>query len=259
LGLFSDSGAEWGFDASCSLTLGAWYHLVGTYDGTTASIYLNNELKLSKVVGITLNTTATNDLMVGIPQWLDTSEIFNGLIDEVRIYNGGVIAAPTFSQMSPYITGSTSVTISSNETGATIYYTTDGTTPTTSSSIYNGTPVTVGNGTTLKAIAVVDDCSDSLVTSVTYVVPSSYNLPEAIPSGTATVDGNLSDWSDASWAPMNTTYDGTPSDITSAAYAVKWCRRQRNFYIFLQVLCFKQVAFNAGIDFLKHHVQAGQT
>jgi uncharacterized protein (DUF2141 family) len=172
-------------------------------------------------LGITLNTAGTNDLIFGRAGWGD-GDYFNGLIDEVNIYYGGVVKAPTFSQMSPYISGSTSVTISSAVSNATIHYTTDGTTPTASSLVYDGTPVMVGNRTTLKAIAVVDDCSDSFVTSVTYSVPPSYNLPETIPAGTVSVDGNLSDWSDANWAPMTTTYDGTPSDITSAAYAAKW-------------------------------------
>ncbi|MBO7382416.1 MAG: chitobiase/beta-hexosaminidase C-terminal domain-containing protein, partial [Muribaculaceae bacterium] len=68
-------------------------------------------------------------------------------------------------------TSPTTVTITSATSGATIYYTTDGTTPTTSSNTYNGafTCSTVGT-VTIKAIAVKSNYSNSEVgqTTVTY-------------------------------------------------------------------------------------------
>ena len=74
------------------------------------------------------------------------------------------VAAPTFAGETQF-TESTQVTMSA-ESGATIHYTTDGTAPTTASSVYSG-PLTLTETTTVKAIAVKDGVS-SAVTSRTY-------------------------------------------------------------------------------------------
>ncbi len=64
---------------------------------------------------------------------------------------------------------SAGVTITCATSGATIYYTIDGTTPTTSSSVYS-TPVTVTDGMTLEAIAYATGYSASPVKSATYLM-----------------------------------------------------------------------------------------
>ena len=56
-------------------------------------------------------------------------------------------------------------------TGVDIYYTLDGTTPTTSSSVYSA-PITVSQTTTVKAFAVATGYGDSPVTSATYTFPA---------------------------------------------------------------------------------------
>ena len=73
---------------------------------------------------------------------------------------------PTFSQNAGYYTNSVSVSISTNESNATIYYTTTGFVPTTSSSVYNSA-LTVNITTVLKAMVVVSDPA---------VLPSFYNF-----------------------------------------------------------------------------------
>jgi hypothetical protein len=62
-------------------------------------------------------------------------------------------AAPTFSPAGGTYGTSQTVAISDSTPGATIYYTTDGTTPTTTSTLYSGA-ITVGSTETLNAIAV---------------------------------------------------------------------------------------------------------
>jgi len=139
-----------------------------------------------------------------------------------QTYTSPPAAAPVFLPGGPYISCPTKITITCSTAGASIYYTTDGTTPTSSSTHYTGA-VTVSNGTTLKAIAVADNYANSDVATMSYSAPSRYNRPEVIESGTATVDGNLSDWSGATWAPLNQTYDGAgATDVPEAYYAARW-------------------------------------
>ena len=78
------------------------------------------------------------------------------------------VAAPTFAGETQF-TESTQVTMSA-ESGAQIRYTTDGSTPTASSTLYSA-PITLTATTTVKAIAIKDGVSSS-VTSRTYTKSS---------------------------------------------------------------------------------------
>ena len=62
-----------------------------------------------------------------------------------------------------------SVQLSTITTGATIYYTTDGSIPTISSSNYTGTPITVNSPMVIKAMATKSDWDDSEMTEFFYV------------------------------------------------------------------------------------------
>lgn len=75
--------------------------------------------------------------------------------------------APAFSLPAGSYSGAQSLTITDSLAGATIYYTTDGTTPTTSSTEYTG-PITVSSTETVEAIAVATDYSISAVTTAAY-------------------------------------------------------------------------------------------
>src|SRR5439155_498060 len=72
--------------------------------------------------------------------------------------------------------GSVTVTLSTTTSGASIYYTTDGSTPTTASSAYTA-PVPVTTTTTLKAMAAASGMTNSSVTSATYTIQHSVALP----------------------------------------------------------------------------------
>jgi autotransporter-associated beta strand protein len=81
-----------------------------------------------------------------------------------------VAATPTFSPVGGGYLGAQNVTISTTSSGATIYYTTDGSTPTTGSSVYS-TPINVPvntTGKTIKAFAAGGGFTDSSVASATY-------------------------------------------------------------------------------------------
>ncbi len=82
------------------------------------------------------------------------------------------VATPTFTPAAGTYTEAQSVTISCATEGAAIYYTTDGKTPTTSSTAYTAA-ITVDKSMTIKAIAVKEGMEDSEVASAKYVI----NLP----------------------------------------------------------------------------------
>ena len=76
-------------------------------------------------------------------------------------------ATPTFSPASGIVPQT--VSISDATAGAAIHYTTDGTTPTTSSSVYSG-PISVLSAETLNAIAVESGYLNSAVGTATYTI-----------------------------------------------------------------------------------------
>ncbi|PJI10446.1 MULTISPECIES: cellulose binding domain-containing protein [Clostridium] len=82
------------------------------------------------------------------------------------------VEAPTMSVVSGTYTTAQKVSLSSSTSDAAIYYTTDGSDPTTSSTLYSG-PITISKTTTLKAIAVKNGMTDSDITSADYTISTS--------------------------------------------------------------------------------------
>jgi len=98
-------------------------------------------------------------------------------VDDISITLGGTpkVATPTFSLAEGEYTEAKSVEISCTTEGATIYYTTDGNTPTVSSTVYSGA-IEISSTTTLKAIAVKSEMRNSDVAEVTYTI----NIPQPV-------------------------------------------------------------------------------
>jgi hypothetical protein len=83
-----------------------------------------------------------------------------------------VAATPTFTPTAGAYTSAQSVTINDTTSGATIYYTNDGTTPTIASTKYT-TPISVASSETIHAIAIATGYTQSAVGSAAYTI----NLP----------------------------------------------------------------------------------
>ena len=125
-------------------------------------------------------------------------------------------ATPTFSVAEGEVTKGTKVTISTETDGATIYYTTDGSTPTTSSTLYSSA-ITINAAMTLKAIATKEGMANSEVASIAYTVKDYTTLPFAWAGGVIddleALDGVSShgignDYAD-SHAPYRVKFDAT--------------------------------------------------
>jgi hypothetical protein len=91
--------------------------------------------------------------------------------------SGGLpqVATPTFNPAAGSYSSTQTVTISTATAGASIRYTTDGSTPTSSIGIIYAGPVSVSSSLTLKAIAYKSGMTDSLVGSAAYVIGGGSN------------------------------------------------------------------------------------
>jgi lysozyme len=83
------------------------------------------------------------------------------------------------------------VTISDLTTGAVIYYTTDGSTPTTSSTRYSG-PIPLSSTTTIKAMATASGMTNSAIGTITYTVCPAVSVLEGV--DVSEYQGTTIDW-----------------------------------------------------------------
>jgi endoglucanase len=160
--------------------------------------------------------------LVGHGNTSATSGQWNSLT-EVEVWGGtpetNVVATPTFNPGAGTYTGTQSVTISTTSAGASIRYTTDGTTnPTpTTGTLYSG-PVSVSTSTTLKAVAYASGMTTSAVATAAYTINTGTTNTEFTIPGSAvtasTSDGNV---------PANTV-DGNLGTRWSANNDNQWIR-----------------------------------
>ena len=100
-------------------------------------------------------------------------------------------ATPTFSPAAGEVEKGSTVEISCATDGATIYYTTDGTDPTTGSTEYTSA-ITINSATTIKAIAAKDGLANSAVATAAYTIRDYATLPFSYDgNGTGTLPTGL--------------------------------------------------------------------
>jgi LysM repeat protein len=128
-------------------------------------------------------------------------------------------AMPTFSPAAGSYTAAQTVTISDATAGTTIHYTTNGTTPTTSSSVYSG-PVTVSTNETLQAIAVETGYTTSPAATAAYSVAPLLPAPAfSIAAGTYATTQSVTISDATAGTTIYYTTNGTTPTTSSSAYS----------------------------------------
>jgi hypothetical protein len=132
--------------------------------------------------------------------------------------NTAATATPTFSLAGGTFTSTQNVSIEDATAGATIYYTTNGGTPTTSSTKYTGA-VTVGSSETIKAIATAANYTTSGVATATYTINSVTATPVfSIASGTYSSSQTVSIADATAGAVVYYTTNGSAPTTASTKY-----------------------------------------
>jgi N-acetylneuraminic acid mutarotase len=203
----------------------------GTYTGT------QNVTISSTTSGATIyyttdgSTPTTSSTQYTAPVSVSSSETLNAIATATGYTNSNVgsaaytintpqAAIPTFNPPAGTYASAQSVTISDTTPGASIYYTTDGSTPTTSSAKYS-TPVNVAVSETLKAIATATGYTNSNVGTAAYTI----NIPQAAtptfnpPAGTYSAPQNVTITDTTSGASIYYTTDGSAPTTSSTLYS----------------------------------------
>ena len=94
--------------------------------------------------------------------------VTHGEVDVYGLLNGATAAAaPVITPNGGTFSASQTVSMSTATSAASIYYTLNGSTPTTASTLYSG-PITIGSNTTVKAIAAASGYLQSSVSTATF-------------------------------------------------------------------------------------------
>ncbi len=150
---------------SCSTSGATIYY---STDGSTPSTRYTGPVNIASTA--TLKAKATKS------GWTDSQ-----IASAVYTIHIPTVATPTFRPPGGIFTSAQNVTISCSTSGATIYYSTDGSTPSTR---YTG-PVYIASTTNLKAKATKSGLPDSQIASAAYTI----NIPQTVATPTFSLPG----------------------------------------------------------------------
>jgi hypothetical protein len=163
--------------------------------------------------GTILTSINTADDITGT--FADTNGVFHAFV--LALGQSGA-ATPSFSPPAGTYSSPQMVTISDATAGATIYYTTDGSTPTTASTVFTA-PITVNTTETIKAIATATGLANSAVATAVYTIATPAATPTfSVPSGTYTSVQMVTISDTTAGATIFYTTDGSTPSTASTPY-----------------------------------------
>ena len=171
---FTPSGTDGAtVSITCSTTDAQIYYTIDGSTPTTSSTLYESTFNVED--GATVKVLAVKD-----GELWDNSNIVS------NTYHDIILATPEIS----IINGS--VTFSSTDEGVSFFYTTNGSAPTTSSTRWNGSPITYGiaNEATIKVIAARSDARNSAAASRQYIMAS----------GVSTTTVTINEYEDHNWS-----------------------------------------------------------
>ena len=187
------------------------------YYTTDGSAPTTSSTEYTSAIALTAPSTTTIRAIAG-GTGLNTSTEFSG----TYVLALPAAAAPSFSPSAGSYVGDRNVTISTTTSGATIYYTTDGSDPTTSSTVYSSAiALTAPSTTTIKALAVRTGYNDSGIVSGVF----SLNLQESeapvfsLDGGEYIGDKTITLSTSTSGASIYYTTDGSAPTTSSTVYS----------------------------------------
>ncbi len=152
-----------------------------TYDGSTLQVLLTDSVT---------GATATQSYTINIPALVGSNAAYAGFtagtgglsatqnILTWKFASGTPFASPVASPQGGTYAAAQQVTLSDTSAGASLFYTLDGSVPTSSSTLYTG-PITIGATATLRAIAVLNGVA-SYVSSTAYtVIPTNTSVDDS--------------------------------------------------------------------------------
>ncbi len=184
-----------------------------------------NEFEIYKGKGLNgANFSSNSDVKVGdivvvygnITKYNSTYEFSAGsqLISHIK-----KVETPAFSLSAGAVVLNSEVAITCATDGATIYYTLDGTDPTTSSSVYSA-PITVDAAKTIKAFAVKDGCPNSEIATAAYTIAEPVATPTfSVAAGTYNEVKSVTISTTTEGASIYYTTDGTEPTTSSTLYS----------------------------------------
>ncbi len=188
-----------------------------TTDGstpTTSSTAYTGPISLSGSATTTIKAIAAAPPAIFASQVASATYVINLAVQQA--------AAPTFSPAAGTFTSAQNITLNDSVSGATIYYTTDGSTPTTTSHVYSG-PIALADPsqTTINAIATASGYTTSVVASAAYTINQP---PAATPSispasGTFTSAQTVTITDTTPGATIYYTVDGGTPTTASSVYS----------------------------------------
>ncbi|MDP2400918.1 MAG: chitobiase/beta-hexosaminidase C-terminal domain-containing protein, partial [Actinomycetota bacterium] len=150
------------------------------------NVFVANSQEFGEATGAdpTIHTFAVNDINVSGNVVIEIRHITGGAvnrqltIDNIQwtAFGGGTptTATPVFAPNPGFFSAPVSVSISCSTAGSSIFYTTDGSTPTPASTPYSA-PFTISQTTTVKAIATAPAHNNSNIATGTYSFPVTVN------------------------------------------------------------------------------------